>query len=149
MDMPTDNQTPKRTDFLADDRSVELDPELMLAQLLADPHRIQHWVRTHRDGVDSIATYNRCDFVLGQQRYVWHLSFLPPFSFIPEIEARAAEDVDLRVRVTDRQKFGARLEIVLPQPAVANLSVLIEATATASSQPNPNSLLRFCSTVHE
>ena len=133
MDMPTDNQTSDRLDDVADDRTVELDPELMLAQLLADPHMMQHWVRTHRDGVDSIATYNRCNFVPGQQRSVWHLSFLPPFSFIPEIEARAVEDVDLRVRVTDRQKFGARLEIVLPQPAAADLSVLIEATATVSS----------------
>ncbi len=133
MDMPADNQTSDRLDYVADDSIVELDPELMLAQILADTHIKQHWIRTQRDGVDSIASYNRCDFVPGQQRHVWHLSFFPPFNFIPEIEARAAEDADLRVRVTDRQKFGARLEIVLPQPAVANLSVLIEATATASS----------------
>ena len=149
MDMPVNNRLAEELDCVADESDDELDPELLLAQILSDPHLRQHLVRTERDGVDSITTYNRCEFALGQQRFIWHLSFLPPFSSLPEIEARALDNLDLRVRVTDRQKFGARLEIVLPSPSVGNLTVLVEAMATASSENKLIHPFRLSAHVHE
>lgn len=113
------------------DESSEVDLELMLAQVLADPNLVQHVMRTRCGGVETISAYFRCDFSPGQQRYVMHVPFSPAFSELPVVNTMVAEGSDGRIRVTDCQKFGARLEVVLPTSVDAEFNLLVEVIATA------------------
>ncbi len=112
------------------DELLELDPELVIAQILSDPNLVQHVVRTNRDGIETMVAYFRCGFSTGLQRYVLHVPFSPAFGGIPDVSAMATEQADVRVRITDRQKFGARLEVVLPRPSECETSLLVEVIAT-------------------
>ncbi len=133
---------PSHSNLLSDDLNDSslddgfIDPELMLEQTLADPDLVQHVVRTKRDGAETIVGYFRCEFAPGQQRHVLHVPFMPAMATVPAIEAMVTEESSLpesvRVRVTDQQRFGGRMEIVLPEPAVSALSVLVEVIAHAA-----------------
>lgn len=112
------------------DEPAGFDPELLSEQILADPHLVQHLVRTRQDGVEAITAFFRCEFSPGQQRYVLHVPFSPAFPGIPVVHATVSEREDVRVRITDNQKFGARLEVVLPHPAKSANSLIVEVIAT-------------------
>lgn len=113
-----------------DDEEDFVDPELALQNLLDDPKLIQHFMRTVSDGCDTIVGYFRISFESGQQRQVLHVPFVPPLKIVPQVEADACNLQDVRVRVTDCQKFGIRVEVVLPQPADSEKKLLVEIIAT-------------------
>jgi hypothetical protein len=121
-----------------------IDPELMLEQTLADPNLVQHIVRSNQDGIESIVGYFRCEFLAGQQRYVLHAPFSPALGAVPAIEAMVADEECLqdsvRVRVTDKQKFGARLEVVLVEPAKKPISLLVEVIASAAAKSSSSAI---------
>jgi hypothetical protein len=126
------------SDFVSDnlnedilDESSEIDLEVMLAQVLADPNLVQHVMRTRNDGVETMTAYFRCDFSPGQQRYVLHVPFSPAFLEVPIVNSMFTEGSDGRIRVTDCQKFGARLEVILPPSGGSESSLLVEVIATA------------------
>jgi hypothetical protein len=75
---------------------------------------LQQWNRTLADGRDLIAGIFRCDFEPGQQRYALSIPIHPALADIPCVEAICLER-DARVRQTDCQRFGVRLEIVLSE----------------------------------
>jgi len=102
-----------------------------LEQILADSNLSQHWTRSVRDGLETIVAYYRCQFSVGQQRYVLLIPFQPALKEIPKTTANVIDDFDARVRITDLQKFGARLEIVLAQPATVSVHLLVEVIASA------------------
>ena len=112
------------------DESSEIDLEVILAQILADPSLVQHVMRTRRDGVETVTAYFRCDFLPKQQRCILHVPFSPAFSELPIVNAMASERSDVRIRVTDCQKFGARMEVVLPPSSGSESSLLVEVIAT-------------------
>ena len=129
---------PHPTDLLAEhfgddsnDSFGAIDPELMLEQILADSNLIQHLTRTRSEGIETIAGYFRCTFLPGQQRHILHIPFVPPLAKIPTVDALVTDNAEVRVRVTERQKFGTRLEVVLPQPANEKFSLLVEAISQA------------------
>ncbi len=113
------------------DAASAIDPELMLEQILNDPSLVQHIVRTQTADAETLVAYFRCSFSVEQQRAILHIPFSPPLSNVPSVEAMVVENETARVRVTDRQKFGARLEVVLPQPAALETRLLVEAIVTA------------------
>ena len=130
---PSDLVTNALSDGSLDESSeidLEIDLETMLAQILADPNLVQHLMRTRRDGVETLTAYFRCVFLPGQQRYVLHVPFSPAFAQMPVVNAMVTERSDVRVRITDCQKFGARMEVVLPQPGGSENSLLVEVIAT-------------------
>jgi hypothetical protein len=121
------------SDALSDgalDESSEIDLEMMLAQILADPNLVQHVMRTRRDGVETLTAYFRCEFLPGQQRYVLHVPFSPAFTEMPVVNAMVTERSDVRIRITDCQKFGARMEVVLPPSDGSESSLMVEVIAT-------------------
>jgi hypothetical protein len=126
------------SDLLAEsyDDDATADPEVMLERILADPGLAQHIVRTHRDSQETVVGYFRCAFRPGQQRYILHLPFTPLLPGVPTIEALATEQSDIRTRVTDRQKYGARIEVILPAPSLIEQSVLVEVIATSDISNN-------------
>lgn len=111
---------------------LEIDPEALLQQLLDDPSLIQHLIRTEQDGCQTIVGYFRVVLEPGQQRCVVHVPFSPPLSAVPQVEAHVLDDQDARVRVTDCQKYGLRVEVILPRPVDSERRVLLEIVATES-----------------
>lgn len=123
---------PNLSEMLADGEAEvsDLDPEIMLEQILADPDLVQHVVRTNRDGCETVVGFFRCLLETGMQRYILHVPFTPPLANIPEVESMITERSDVRARVTDRQKFGTRIEVILPCPAESPTTLLVEVIAT-------------------
>jgi hypothetical protein len=112
-----------------------IDGQQIVDHLLSDPSVTQFATRRNGDSVDSMTGYYRCKFEPSQERAVLHVPIHPPMAHVPEVEATFAEPVDsFRIRVTDHQKFGARLEIIratgLDQPA----SVMVEVILTAADE---------------
>jgi len=91
----------------------EYDQELVIGQLLSDPSFTQITTRCQRDGMDTICHYHRCQRPQHQARLILHFPFYPPFEGVPEVQINFMDQVEGRIRITDQQKFGARVEIVL------------------------------------
>ncbi len=115
------------------DHSEALDAENIVDLILSDPDVTQHVTRRHCDGVDSITGYFRCLFEASQERAILHVPIHPPMISVPDVEALFVEEDDsFRIRVTDRQKFGARLEIIRSARQEQAGSVMVEVILTAS-----------------
>ncbi len=123
----------QRSDLLSDEvaDSDGIDPEIVLGQILADPELVQHVLRTRNQEIETVTGYFRCAFAPRQQRFVLHIPFSPAMASEPHVEALVSEPENVRIRVTERRKFGARLEIILPVPTEAAMSVLVEVLATS------------------
>ena len=125
-----DSQKIQSLDSL-DDSGGEIDPEMILEQILADENLSQQITRTQNEGVDSVVAYFRCRFAKGQQRVTVHLPLTPAMHEVPETQAIAVDHDQAVVRVTDRHKFGLRAEVVLPREASIETRVMIELIATS------------------
>jgi hypothetical protein len=99
--------------------------EITLQQLIANPSVTQHFVRTITSGVDQIAAYYRLEFMPNQQRTILHIPIHPAMATLPEVQAIGIDD-DLRIRVTDCQKYGVRIEAVLASLPVKSTTSLVE-----------------------
>lgn len=121
------------TDNLLDmnDNGDFIDAEVVLQKILDDPDLVQHVTRNHHEGHETIAGYFRVDFQPREQRQILHVPFTPPLKAIPQVDTHATDNHDVRIRVTDRQKFGIRAEIILPRAAESSQRVLVEIVATA------------------
>ena len=114
---------------MEDDESF-VDPELMLQQVLENQNLVQHITRTQEADHQTIAGYFRVDFEPGQQRGVLHVPFAPPLKIVPQVDAHVTDLENARVRVTDRQKFGIRAEVILDQASTSHQKILVEVIAT-------------------
>lgn len=93
---------------------------------------VQQFHRYRHDDSESICGIFRCDFEPLQRRTALHIPIHPPLNRLPNVEAIGI-DCHLRTRVTDCQKYGVRIEIVLDEVCTVEqfhfLDVVI-ATAT-------------------
>ncbi len=112
-----------------DDESFA-DPELILQQVLENPSLIQHVTRTLEAGRQTVAGYFRVEFEPDQQRSVLHIPFAPPLKIVPQVDAHVTDHQDVRVRVTDCQRFGVRVEVILDQASHSRQKILVEIIAT-------------------
>ena len=115
-----------------EDEGEFIDPEVVLQQILDDPDFIQQVTRTTHEGRETITGYFRIVLKPGEQRQILHVSLTPPLKVIPRVEARAIDQQDIRVRITDRQKFGIRAEVILARATESTRRVLVEVIATES-----------------
>lgn len=113
-----------------EDDEAFLDTELILQQLLENPNLVQHICRTEESGKETVVGYFRATFEPQQQRQILHVPFTPPLKSIPQVEAHVTDQQDVRIRITDCQKFGIRAEIILSQPAQTRKKLLVEIIAT-------------------
>ena len=96
----------------------------------AEDGELTQWTtRATRDGFETQIHYERVVVSACQTRVILHLPFHPPFPQSPDVEAIAV-NADARVRITDRQKFGVRLEIVLPSPGDSDRIIILETTCS-------------------
>lgn len=116
-----------------DEASDAVDAEQIVNHLLSDSDVTQHVTRRSCDGVDSVTGYYRCQFDPSQERAILHVPIHPPMACVPEVDAMFVEQADsFRIRVTDRQKFGARLEIIRSTGQDQSDSVMVEVILTAA-----------------
>lgn len=92
---------------------------------------VQQQTRTQSVDTDQIAGIFRCDFIQDQDRYVLNIPIHPALPKIPAVEAIALES-DARIRVTDRQRFGVRLEVVLNRAAAEPQCVFVDVVIASS-----------------
>ena len=112
-----------------------IDAEQLVQQLLSDPEVAQIVTRRNCDGLDSITGYFRCQFEASQERAILHVPIHPPLANVPEVEAMLVEEIDsVRIRVTDRQKFGARLEVIRSTGLDQSDVVMVEVVLTAATE---------------
>jgi hypothetical protein len=110
------------------DAELRADPIACLLE--GFPHLTHCFVRSVESGVDHIVAIYRCHFEPGEQLVVVHVPIYPAFEEIPEVEAICL-DGNARIRVTDRQKFGIRLEVIHSSPMPGRVCEIIEVVARA------------------
>ena len=91
---------------------------------------MQQLTRTRIDGVDRVAGIFRCDFEREQRHYALNIPVHPALSDVPTVEAICL-DCDARIRVTDCQKFGVRIEIVLNESPTEDQSVFVDVVISS------------------
>ena len=85
-------------------------PEGQEFSVMADPTVSQHIIRSH-DGTQDLFTGEfRISIPPQQTVHVLHVPLHPPMDSKPTVEAFTDNEA-LRIRVTEVQKFGVRLEI--------------------------------------
>ena len=114
-------------------RAEMMDLELLAEQLIADPGLSQFTTRREEDGIDTLVGYFRCHLQGQQQRYALHVPLYPPMHREPMVQAMAMDSDQATVKVTDRQRFGIRVEIVLPRPVIESTDLLVEIIAHSDS----------------
>ena len=120
---------------LEEEAAAAIDAQQIIDHLVSDSEVTQHVTRRRCDGVDSMTGYYRCDFEPSQERAVLHVPIHPPMASVPDMDTMLVEQVDsVRIRVTDRQKFGARLEIIRSTELDQSVSVMVEVMLMASSE---------------
>ena len=127
------SETGIETPFGVGEDDPFLDTELILQQLLENPNLVQHVCRTEENGCETVVGYFRVSFAPRQQRQVLHIPFTPPLKVVPQVEAHVTDHQDVRIRITDCQKFGIRSEIILAQANDKPRKLLVEIIATESN----------------
>jgi hypothetical protein len=83
------------------------------------------------DGSELVHGTLRAGFVAGQRTASEHVVFCPMLSAVPRITAMALDQLDCSVRATHIYRYGARLEIRLPEPCDEPVDVLVHYEARA------------------
>ena len=81
---------------------------------MADPSVSQHVVRAFKDDQDILSGEFRVSISADQTISVLHVPLYPPMQTLPEVEAFCDNDA-VRIRITDVQRFGVRLEVKTKQ----------------------------------
>ena len=99
-----------RLNQLTGDRDTASVPDDQEFSVMADPSVSQHIIRSHDGTQDLFSGEFRITIPPQQTIFVLHVPLYPPMNSEPTVEA-FAENEGLRIRVTDVQRFGVRLEI--------------------------------------
>lgn len=91
--------------------------------VMADPAVSQHIIRSHDGTQDLFSGEFRVCIPPQQTVHVLHVPLHPPMKGQPKVEAYC-ENEGMRMRVTDVQKFGARLEIKTAASDTATVEVI-------------------------
>ena len=128
-----DQQLDDRLSQLGGSPVEESAPQSSLESVLNDSELMQSITRRQSGGHDTFVGYFRCRFAAGQQRYSLHIPLYPAMEKVPDVEVMPIEADEVKARVTDRQKFGLRIELVLPKPTKSDQQILVEVTAYAQA----------------
>ena len=122
----------------ADD--LETDVEISEELSEWDPDLLQQVSRIQRSDVDQLVGYYRVRFASGQKREVVHVLIHPPMETVPEVEANGLDAPAHRIRITDRERFGIRIEVVLDTAWSGDEpeTFLVEVLATARRPAVPD-----------
>lgn len=108
---------------------LEIEPAIF-----SDPSIRQQVTRSIVEDEDFVSVISRVSIAAGADREVIHLPIHPPFDFIPEVDAFVVSGAESRIRVTQKQRFGLRLEVVLARPSVAEVETVIEVISRSKQK---------------
>lgn len=131
------NEGPSDIDDETDNGSIN---EVNDLKILLEDRSISH--RSTRSVIDGVVTHShfaRCKFEPEQSHYVLHIPLFPPLNSIPTVDSFAF-DAESRIRVTDRNRFGIRMEIIsfetkLEPTEIIVKTVMREQTSEDSAHP--------------
>lgn len=103
----------------------DIDIEQAMEVIAEDPSTSQLLIRSSQDGVESIMVYQKIQFEPGQLTGVLNVPFVPPLAGLPEIDGSLTDGTDARVRVTDCQVYGVRIEVVLSKSEDRSVSRML------------------------
>jgi hypothetical protein len=130
------SHTADELDMNDDDEIDEIDDEEQLqlsteepsfADDIADSSNVTQWL-TRSLTVDGeiIEGGVRIDFAEGQRDATVHVSFCPPFRYLPEVTTEDLDGADLEIRVAATFPFGARLTVRRPGASKNQASQTLE-----------------------
>ncbi len=102
--------------------------------IYSDPAIRQQMIRSVDGDEDCVSVTTRVTIAAGADREVLHIPIYPPFETIPEVEAFVVSGNELRIRVTQKQRFGLRLEAVLTRPTGGAVESVIEIILRAKQK---------------
>lgn len=103
-----------------------LEEDCVESPMLVDPSIVQQSTRSTLDGQDCISVTSRITIDAGADREVFHFPIQPPMNSTPLVDAYVVSGADVRIRVTQRQRFGVRVELILGQPADTATESVVE-----------------------
>lgn len=109
-----------------------LDWELVLAQALEEPNCRQLIYRHSEGDREIVQAMLEVHWAAGETIAVVHLPLVPPLEAAPHVEAELAMVPEARLRVTDRQPFGVRVEVALPRAVTSTTQHRLQLVVQAS-----------------
>ena len=114
------------------DRDSELEePQL---PIFLDSSISQQTIRSEYEGDDCLNITTRAVIPAGADRHVIHIAICPAMSTIPEVDAYVISGTEARIRVTQRQKFGVRLELIVGEVSEHKREAILEVVARSKKQ---------------
>jgi cytochrome b561 len=77
------------------------------------------------DGLEAIHGTLRAFFATGQRVAIEHLVFCPMLAAVPKVTAVVLDELECSARATHIYRYGARLELKLPEPCDEPLEVVV------------------------
>ena len=142
----TEDKTTDTAEEDAEPKAAEVEPEeLNACEELAECDESellaagvgQQWTRggNANDG-EWIEAVTRVGLEAGQRHAVLHLTFCPPLTMVPTLQAYVVEGVPADVVVAERRVYGARLELRIKQP----IAIASDAIVLARAETTPAAL---------
>lgn len=127
------NSEPVATDLTQVSESVldtgdAADPDLLnyYVEALANaPSTSQIMFRTEEGGVETILSFHSITFLPNQKTEVVHLPFSPRLPHLPSVNGVLIGNIAGRIRVTDCQVYGARIEVILGRIPTEPVSTML------------------------
>lgn len=114
------------------DRDTELEePQL---PIFLDSSISQQTIRSECEGEDCLNATTRAIIPAGADRHVIHIAICPAMSAVPEVDAYVISGTEARIRITQRQKFGVRLELVVGKVADHERETILEIVARSKQE---------------
>ncbi|MEL7499294.1 MAG: hypothetical protein AAFN77_16930 [Planctomycetota bacterium] len=117
----------------AENESESFDLELALDQIAEDPAMRQLILRNADNEGETMTVYQRLQWMKDQQTVVVHLPLTPSFTKPPSIEGVLDDEPEARVRVTDCQVYGVRIEVILDHKPTTSISRILRLNLHAPS----------------
>lgn len=115
------------------DSQVEDELEIE-SPILTDRSIRQQMIRSIVGAEDCLSVTARVSVAQDADRAILHIPVYPPFDSIPEVDAFVVQGSELRIRVTQKQRFGLRLEAVLSRPAELAVESVVEIIMRAQQK---------------
>ncbi len=114
-----------------------LEEELLPIQ--TDSTIFEQTTRSRHDGVDCMSITRRVKFLPDSDREIIHVAICPAMQDVPTVEAFVVSGHDARIRTTQCQKYGVRLEAIpsfKTENGTGEFETIIELLITSHGNTN-------------
>lgn len=119
---------------LAIDQDSSVEESEIEPAIFSDPSIRQQVIRSVVEDEDFVSVISRVSIAAGADRKIVHIPIHPPFDSNPEVDAFVISGAESRIRVTQKQRFGLRLEVVLARPTAVAVETVIEVISRSKQK---------------